>query len=96
MLLAAFVAGVWGTVLRPPAYEVRGEVVARPAPGLLLVRHPAVAALGMEAMELMAVEARPEQLDAAHLAPGDRVRMAVRRRGDRIVLLTIERLAPAR
>jgi len=88
-LLAAFAAGIWGTILRPPAYEVRGTVVARPAPDLLLVRHEAVAALGMSAMELMAVAADPALLDAAAPRPGDRVTLAVRARGDRIVLLRI-------
>lgn len=88
-LLAAFAAGIWGTILRPPAYEVRGTVVARPAPDLLLVRHEAVAALGMSAMELMGVSADPALLDAAAPRPGDRVTLAVRQRGDRIVLLRI-------
>lgn len=89
MLLAAFAAGIWGTVIRPPAYEVTGEVVARPSAGLLLVRHEAVAGLGMSAMELMAVTADPTLLDAAGLRPGDRVRLAVRPRGDEIVLLRV-------
>ena len=68
MLLLAFAAGIWGTVLRPPAYEVKGEVVARAAPGLLIVRHEAVSALGMAAMELMAVEGEPALF---LLRPGD-------------------------
>jgi hypothetical protein len=90
-LLIAFAAGLWGTIVRPPAYEVRGEVVARAAPDLLLVRHEAVAALGMSAMETMAVVADPQVLDEAALAPGDRVRMAVRQRGDDIVLVWIDK-----
>ena len=49
-------------------------IVARPAPNLLLVRHEAVAALGMDAMELMAIAADPAQLDAADPRPGERVR----------------------
>ena len=63
--------------------------MARPAADLLLVRHEAVAALGMSAMELMAVAADPALLDAAAPRPGDRVTLAVRARGDRIVLLRI-------
>jgi hypothetical protein len=92
VLLLAFAAGIWGTVLRPPAYEVKGEVVARAAPGLLIVRHEAASALGMAAMELMAVEGEPEVFDATPLAAGDRVRLAVRARGDRISVVWIEKL----
>jgi len=92
VLLAAFAAGIWGTIVRPAAYEVRGEVVARPQPSLLLLRHADVPALGMRAMELMAVTAEPSQLDAFDPRPGDRVRLAVRQRGDDLVLLRIERL----
>ena len=77
--------------MRPAAYEVRGEVVARAAPDLLLIRHQPVTALGMGAMEMMAVRSAPGKLDAARLAPGDRVRLAVRPRGDEIVLLWVER-----
>ena len=92
MLLAAFAAGIWGTIVRPAAYEVRAEVVARPQPSLLLVRHADVPALGMQPMELMAVSAEPSRLDAFGPRPGDRVRLAVRQRGNDLVLLRIERL----
>ena len=92
LLLIGFAAGLWGTVIRPAAYEVRGEIVARPAPDVILVRHDAVGALGMGAMELMAVIATPADLDAADPRPGDRVRLAVRPQGDRLLLVRIERL----
>lgn len=92
MLLLAFAAGIWGTVLRPPAYEVKGEVVARAAPGLLIVRHEAVSALGMAAMELMTVEGEPTLFDTTPLAAGDRVRLAVRAEGDRIKVVWLEKL----
>jgi Copper binding periplasmic protein CusF len=91
LLVILFAAGLWGTVVRPAAYQVRGEVVARAAPDLLLIRHQAVTALGMGAMELMAVRGAPAALDAAHLSPGDRVRLAVRPHGDEIVLVWVER-----
>jgi hypothetical protein len=91
-LLGAFAAGIWGTVLRPSAYEVRGTIVARPAPDLILVRHEAVAPLGMGPMELMAVSALPALLDPVALVPGDRVKLAVRQQHDRLVLLRIEKL----
>ena len=78
VLVVAFAAGLWGTVLRPPAYEVQGQVLARAAPDLLLVRHEAIAGLGMRAMETMAVSATPAQLDPLDLKPGDRVRIAAR------------------
>jgi hypothetical protein len=91
VLLAAFGVGIWGTVLRPPAYEVRGTVVSRPAANLLLVDHEAVEGLGMGAMELMAVFADPALLDAVDIPPGTRVRLAVRRKDDRLMLLRIER-----
>jgi len=91
-LLAAFAAGIWGTVLRPSAYEVRGTIVARPAPDLLLVRHEAVAPLGMGAMELMAISAAPALLDPVAPAPGDRVKLSVRQERDQLVLLRIEKV----
>src|SRR5438093_1505871 len=48
-------------------------------------------ALGMKARELMAVSSEPAQLDAAAVRPGDRVRLAVRRRDDQLVLVRIEK-----
>jgi Cu/Ag efflux protein CusF len=91
-LVVAFAAALWGTVLRPAAYEVRGAIVARPAVNLLVVRHDAVAALGMAPMELMAILVDPAVVDAAGVQPGDRVRLAVRRRNDELTLLRIEKL----
>jgi len=95
VLVAAFAAGLWGTILRPAAYEVRGEIVARAAPDLLLVRHEAIAGLGMRAMETMAVSVRPEQLASLPLRPGDRVQLAVRPDGDQLVLVWIKPLGGA-
>ena len=90
-LLIAFAAGLWGTILRPAAYEVQGEFVARATPDFILVRHETVAVLGMSAMEQMAVSVAPAQVDALGLKPGDRLRLAVRQEDDRLVLLRIER-----
>jgi hypothetical protein len=90
--VALFAAGLWGTVVRPAAYEVRGEIVARAAPDTILVRHQPVSGLGMGAMEMMAVRGSPRVLDAAGLAPGQRVRLAVRRDGDALVLVWIEKM----
>ena len=45
----------------------------------------------MGAMETMAVSATPAQLDPLDLKPGDRVRIAVRPRGDDLVLVWIKR-----
>jgi hypothetical protein len=92
VLVSLFAAGLWGTVVRPAAYEVRGEVVARAAPDLLLVRHQPVSGLGMAAMEMMAIRGTPATLDAARIAPGDRVRLAVRPAGEDVTLVWIERL----
>src|SRR5437899_5967562 len=91
-LLAAFAAGIWGTILRPAAYEVRGTIVTRPAPNLVLVSHDAVQGLGMGAMELLAIAAEPALLDAVSPNPGDRVKLAVRQQDDQVVLLRIARL----
>ena len=91
VLVAAFAAGLWGTVLRPAAYEVQGEVLDRAAPDLLLVRHEAISGLGMSAMETMAISVMPQQLATLDLEPGDRVRLAVRPRGDDLVLVWIEK-----
>jgi len=55
------------------------------------VRHEAVAALGMQAMATMAIVATPEQTSALDLRPGDRVRLAVRPRGDDLLLLWIKK-----
>jgi hypothetical protein len=92
VLVALFAAGLWGTVVRPAAYEVRGEVVARAAADMLVIRHQPVSGLGMGAMELMAVRGAPSMLDQAALAPGQRVRLAVRQDGDALVLVWVERL----
>jgi hypothetical protein len=90
-LLVAFAAGLWGTVLRPAAYEVQAEFVARATPDLILVRHETIAPLGMSAMEQMAVSVTPTQVDPLTLRPGDRLRLAVRQDGERLVLVRIER-----
>jgi hypothetical protein len=89
----AFAAALWATILRPPAYEVRGQIVARPAANLIVVRHEAAPALGMSSMELMAVFSDPVLLDNAKVNPGDRVRLAVRRKGEELTLLRIEKLS---
>jgi Cu/Ag efflux protein CusF len=83
--------GLWGTILRPAAYEVRGEFVARAAPDLILVRHETLAVLGMSAMEQMAISVAPAQVDPLALKPGDQLRLAVRQDGERLVLVRIER-----
>jgi hypothetical protein len=70
---------------------VQGEFVARAAPDLILVRHELIAPLGMSAMEQMAVAVTPAQVDSLALQPGDRLRLAVRQDGDRLVLLRLER-----
>jgi hypothetical protein len=90
VLLAGFGVGIWGTVLRPAAYEVRGTIVARPAPNLLIVRHDEIPALGMRAMDLMTIVAEPAVVDRSGAAPGDRVRLAVRRRNEDVLLVWIE------
>jgi hypothetical protein len=92
-LVTAFGVALWATVVRPPAYEVRGEIVARPAANLILVRHEAAPALSMAPMELMAVFSDPGLLDNANVKPGDRVRLAVRRKGEELTLLRIEKLS---
>jgi Cu/Ag efflux protein CusF len=91
-LLAVFAVALWGTILRPAAYEVRGELVARPTPDTILVRHDPIAGLGMSAMELMAIASDPALVDASKARPGDPVRLAVRQVGDQLLLVRIERL----
>lgn len=59
---------------------------------MLLVRHEPVSALGMGAMELMAVSASPGLLDPVSPNPGDRVKLAVRQRDDQLILIRIEKL----
>jgi Cu/Ag efflux protein CusF len=90
-LLVSFAVGLWGTIVRPAAYEVRGELVARPSPDTILVRHDPIAALGMSAMELMAITGDPALLDASGARPGDQVRLAVRPINDQLILVRIER-----
>ena len=91
MLLAGFAAGIWGTLLRPAAYEVRGTFVARPAANLLLVRHDDIPALGMRAMDVMAVFADPSVVERAGVVPGQRVRLGVRAENNELRLLWIEK-----
>jgi hypothetical protein len=45
----------------------------------------------MSAMEQMAISVTPAQVDPLGLRPGDRIRLAVRQDGDRLVLLRLER-----
>jgi len=71
---------------------VRGELVARSSVDTILVRHDPIAALGMGAMELMAIVGDPALLDASGARVGDRVRLAVRPVDDRLILVRIERL----
>ena len=78
-------------MLHPAAYEVRGTVIARPAANLLLVRHDDIPALGMQAMDLMAIFADPAVVDRAGITPGQRVRLAVRSRNDQLQLVWIEK-----
>jgi hypothetical protein len=85
ILLVGFGVGIWGTLVRPAAYEVRGTLVARPAANLLLVQHDEVPALGMRAMELMAIFGDPAAIDRAGVVPGKRVRLA-----DQLTLVWIE------
>jgi hypothetical protein len=92
VLLAGLAAGIWATVVRPRAFEVTGAFVARPAPGLVLIRHDAVAPLGMGPMDLMAVSGDPAVIDAAGLVAGDRVRLAVKPEGDQFRLVRLERV----
>ena len=92
LLLIGFAVGLWGTVIRPPAYEVRGVVVARPAANLLLLRHEDIPALGMKAMELMAVFGDPDAIDKAGAVPGQRLRLGVRQKDDQLTLMWAERL----
>jgi hypothetical protein len=59
---------------------------------MILVRHDPIPALGMGAMELMAIEAEPALVDISGARVGDRVRLAVRPVDDRLILIRIERL----
>jgi hypothetical protein len=45
----------------------------------------------MSSMEQMAVSVTPAQVDPLALRLGERIRLAVRQEGDRLVLLRIER-----
>jgi Cu/Ag efflux protein CusF len=92
VLLVAFAVGLWGTIVRPAAYEITGEFLARPATNLILIRHDPVKALGMGAMELMAVFGDPAQIDAAALAPGERLRLAVRSIDGQLTLLRVTKI----
>lgn len=91
VLLAGFAVGIWGTLLRPAAYEVRGTIVSRPATNLLIVRHDEIPGLGMRAMDLMTIFADPATIDRAGVKPGERVRLGVRQRDNDLVLLWVER-----
>ena len=77
--------------MRPPAYEVRGVLVSRAAPGMIIVRHDAAPGLGMNAMDLMAITGDADAIDRAGVKPGDAVRLGVKPAGDELRLLRIEK-----
>jgi hypothetical protein len=91
-LLVAFAVALWGTIVRPPAYEVRGVLIARPTPELIIVRHEAIGALGMAPMETMAVHGEARMIDFAGIRPGDPLRLAVKARDGELVLLRVQKL----
>jgi hypothetical protein len=90
VLVVAFGVALWSTIVHPSAYEVRGVLVARAKPDMILVRHEAV--FGMGAMDLMAVIGDPAMIDRADVKPGDLVRLAVKPRGNELQLIKIEKL----
>lgn len=92
VLLVAFAVALWGTIVRPPAYEVRGILVARPTPDLIVVQHEAIGALGMAPMETMAVHGEARMIDSAGILPGDPLRLAVKARDGELVLLRVQKL----
>jgi hypothetical protein len=49
-------------------------------------------ALGMKAMELMAIFGDPDTIEKAGAGPGQRIRLGVRQKDDQLTLLWIERL----
>src|SRR5262249_33295747 len=59
VLVVVFAAGLWGTVVRPPAYEARGEAPARAGPNLLLIRHQAVPAPRTPPIAIMTLPTAP-------------------------------------
>lgn len=92
LLLAAWGIGVWATMIRGTVSEMVGTYVARPTPSTIIVRHDAIPQLEMLPMELMTFEVEPPALvDAARLAPGDRVRLRVRQRADGLTVVRLER-----
>jgi Copper binding periplasmic protein CusF len=89
-LLAGWSLGIWATMLRGSVQEIAGAFVARASDTMILVRHDAISALGMEPMALMAVEVdAAELIDRAELQPGDRVRLVVRQRPDRLLAIKL-------
>ena len=90
VLVLAFGISLWTTIVHPSAYEVRGVLVARAKPDMILVRHEAI--LGMGAMELMAVTGDPSAIDRAGVKPGDSVRLAVKPDGEELRLIAIEKV----
>lgn len=69
---------------------MRGTLVARPAANLILVRHDEIPALGMQAMELMAIFGEPDAIEKSGVQPGQRVRLGVRSQDSELRLLWIE------
>jgi hypothetical protein len=92
LLLAGWAIGIWATMLRGTVQEVTGTFIARPSATMILVRHDALPPLGMQPMELMAVEVDArEVIDHAALQPGDRLSLTVRQRPDRVIALKIRK-----
>src|SRR3989442_15173590 len=78
-LLAAFAAGIWGTVLRPSAYEVRGTIVARAGPAMIFVPHEPAAPLARGAVGVMALPRASALLIPLTPKPVDHRRFTVSR-----------------
>jgi hypothetical protein len=93
LLLAGWAIGIWATMLRGTVREIIGTFVTRPSDTMILIRHDALPVLGMQPMELMAVEVDAKALiDHAALRPGDRLRLTVRQQPDRMLALKLERI----
>jgi hypothetical protein len=97
LLLLAFAAGIWGMYRAAfpgkGLYRMTAVVERRASDTLLLVKHEAVAGLMGEMSSMALVAESPALLDAAALAPGERVQLTVRQASpDPLVLVEVQKI----
>ncbi len=91
-LLVGWGVGISGTLLRGSVYEVTGTYVERTVDRTILVRHDAVRALDMQAMELMVFTAESAARSTRRGSPAAIACASSPARPDALVVTRLEKL----